>query len=168
MKTLTQVAFVAAVIILLSNAGYAVGQTSAATLMHSSTPLVLADEEPAVDAAVTPGAGSWTSAEPISYKSNRDQNKGVATTSAIPSSRTAHDAELETTVSNPGISVMATRQAMPSGQSVNAAYAPSEKHAASAAPSYEELNKRIESLSKELSRLREDLGRLKAQEAGTK
>ena len=75
---------------------------------------------------------------------------------------------MEYTTPSPAISATVARPAIPlPRESVNAAYAPSEKHAEGAAVSYEELNKRIEALSREITRLREDLGRLKTQEAGT-
>lgn len=148
MKTLTQVAVVAALMLLLSSASYATGQTSATTTAPALPAMVLAMDQPAVDSSVSPGAGPETSARPVS--------------------RTAPAAHLERTTSNPEITATAARQAMPSGPSVNAAYAPSEKHAESAALSYEELNRRIDALSKEISALRKDLSRLRSQEAGTK
>jgi hypothetical protein len=167
MKTLMQVAIVAAVMILLSNAGYAVGQTPAATStpMHKYLPMMLADNEPAVDAAVSPGAGPETSAEPIS---RAHHNKGMAKTHETATSPTAHDAELQMTVPNTGIQATAASQAMPSGQAVSAAYAPSKTNFENAKLSYEELNKRIEALSREAATLREELNRQKTQEHAAK
>jgi len=145
MKTLTLAALVAALMLLLPGVGYAV---PAAAPASDSSAMVLAMDEPAVSPSITPGAGPETSSEPI------HRAKPVA--------------RMETTTPNTGITTTAARQAMPGGQSVNAAYAPPEKHAESAAPSFEELNKRIEALSKEISALREDLGKLKAQHSGMK
>jgi len=73
----------------------------------------------------------------------------------------------EMTTPRPGISATAARQALPSGQHVNAALAPSGQQPGGTVLTYDELNKRIDTLSREISTLREDLNRLKTQEAGT-
>ncbi len=148
MKTLAPIAIAATLMLLLSNAGYAGDQVSGATSPSNSSPVALAMEQPAVDASVTPGAGPETSSEPIS--------------------RAKPTARLEMTTPNTEITSTAARQAVPSGKSVNAAYAPTEQHAQSKALSSEELSKRIDALSRDLSMLREDLGRLKAGESETR
>lgn len=126
MKTLTRVAVVAALTLLLSSAGYAVGQKPAAASPSDALPMVLAVEQPAVDASVSPGAGPETSSKPISQT----------------------EARLETTAPNPRITAEASSQGMPPGRSVNAAFAEPGKHAETAHPSYDELNRRIEALSR--------------------
>ncbi len=148
MKTLIRVAFVAALTLLLSNAGYAAGQTAAAPSPSGAVPMVLAMEQPAVDASVSPGAGPETSSKPIS--------------------RAKTEARLETTAPNPRITAEASSQGMPSERSVNAAFAEPGKHAEAAHPSYDELNRRIEALSKEIASLRTELKKLKSQESGMK
>ena len=164
MKTLVQVAVMAALVFLVSNAGYAVSQTSAAVPVYKSPTMVLAEAAPAVDASISPGAGPETSAEPVSRASHADRNKGMAKTPTAVTSPAAPAARTEETTLNPGISGWAASQGMPSGQSMNAALAAStESNSESAAPTYDELNKRIESLSKEISALRKDLDRLKTQ-----
>jgi hypothetical protein len=74
---------------------------------------------------------------------------------------------MEMTTPRAEIPATAARQAIPatSGQSVNAAYAPSGKPTGGAVQSYDELNKRIETLSRELSALREEMSWLKTREA---